>query len=197
MKDNKENLASEIWSTSWAYIRTVVDTAREPFLILDKDLRVMAANSCFFRTFEVSDKNTEGRLVYELGNGQWDIPKLKNLLEDILPKDSFFKDFEVDHEFPGLGRKIMVLNARQVFPDSNNAHDFPPLILLAMEDITERRMVSEKLAEYAQNIETQVDSKIKDLDTRVNELAKLHEEIVKKDSLIKELKTEIKELKSK
>ncbi len=89
MKNNKnttkDSTANELWSTSWTYIRTVIDTAREPFLILDRDLRIIAVNSCFLRTFEVSDKNTEGRLVYDLGNGQWNIPRLKNLLEDILP----------------------------------------------------------------------------------------------------------------
>lgn len=199
--DKKIGIGHDLWSTSWTYIRTVIDTAREPFLVLDRDFRIVAVNSCFLRTFEVSDKNTEGRLVYDLGNGQWNIPRLKNLLEDILPKDTFFKDFEVDHDFPGLGRRIMILNARKIFPDSDTephtTPPLPPLILLAMEDITDRRLVSEKLAEYAQKIETQLDSKMLDLNNRVDELATLHKVIADRDLLLGELKTEIVELKKK
>lgn len=202
MKNNDKKInevADKLWSTSWTYIRTVIDTAREPFLILDRDLRVVAVNSCFLRTFEVSDKNTEGQLVYDLGNGQWNIPRLKNLLEDILPKDTFFKDFEVDHEFPRLGRRIMVLNARKIFSttEPHTTPPFPPLILLAMEDVTERRLVSEKLAEYAQKIETQIGSKMQDLTTRVDELDTLHKIIADRDLLLEKLKAEIVELKKK
>jgi chemotaxis protein methyltransferase CheR len=201
MKNNEDkiNIAENLWSTAWTYIRTVIDTAREPFLILDRDLRIIAVNSCFLRTFEVSDKNTEGRLVYDLGNGQWNIPKLKSLLEDILPKDTFFKDFEVDHEFPGLGRRIMILNARKIFSveEPHTTPPMPPLILLAMEDVTDRRLVSEKLAEYAQKIENQIGSKMQNLTTRVDELANLHKIITDRDLLLEELKAEIVELKKK
>lgn len=204
MKDkngSQLDVSDIMWATSWTYIRTVIDTAREPFLILDRDLRIIAVNSCFLRTFEVSDKNTEGRLVYDLGNGQWNIPRLRNLLEDILPKDTFFRDFEVDHEFPNLGRRIMILNARTIFPTSKEepytTPPYPPLILLAMEDVTERRLVSEKLAEYAQKIEDQLGSKMQDLTTRVDELAKLHEIIERKDKMMLELRDEIMELKKK
>src|SRR3989339_1036378 len=194
------DLAENIWSTSWTYIRTVIDTAREPFLILDYNLRVIAANSCFFRIFEVSDKMTEGKLVYDLGNGQWNIPKLKHLLEEILPMNTFFKDFEVDHYFPKLGRRIMILNARKVFSTAESDSTpplFPPLILLAMEDITDRRMVSEKLAEYAQKIEDQIGSRVQNLSARVDELASLHKIIAERDSLLESLRLEIKELKKK
>jgi chemotaxis protein methyltransferase CheR len=197
--NNKINLADNLWSTAWTYIRTVVDTAREPFLILDRDLRIIAVNSCFLRTFAVSDKNTEGRLVYDLGDGQWNIPKLRNLLENILPKDTFFKDFEVDHDFPGLGRRIMILNARKIFSnvEPHITPPLPPLILLAMEDVTDRRLVSEKLAEYAQKIEASIGSKMDNLTTRVDELAILHKIISDRDSLLEELQKEIEELKKK
>src|SRR5580698_6305371 len=84
-----------LWEESWTYIRTVVDVVREPILILDKDLRVMAANESFYRMFQVESKDTEKRIIYELGNGQWNIPALRKLLEDILPKNTFFKGFEV------------------------------------------------------------------------------------------------------
>ncbi len=197
--NNKTNTADSLWSTAWTYVRTVVDTAREPFLILDINLRIIAVNSCFLRTFEVSDKNTEGRLIYDLGNGQWNIPRLRNLLEDILPKDTFFKDFEVDHDFPTLGRRIMILNARKIFSttEPHTATPFPPLILLAFEDVTDRRLVSEKLAEYAQKIEANIGSKMQDLTTRVDELATLHKIIADRDTLLEDLRKEIIELKKK
>ncbi|OYV27606.1 MAG: hypothetical protein B7W98_01425, partial [Parcubacteria group bacterium 20-58-5] len=123
-----------LWEKSWIYIKTVVDVVREPILILDKDLRVMAANDSFYRTFQVELEDTEKRVVYELGNGQWNIPALRKLLEDILPKNTFFKGFEVDHEFPFIGRKVMILNAREIhFKEDTSSKDFPPIILLAIE----------------------------------------------------------------
>ena len=85
--------ADQLWEVAWTYIRTVVDTVREPFLILNKDLRILSANKTFYTIFQVTQEATEGNLVYELGNGQWNIPKLKILLEDILPKNSHFEDF--------------------------------------------------------------------------------------------------------
>ena len=83
------DFVKRVWEESWTYIKTVVDIVREPVLILDKDLRVMAANESFYRTFQVELKDTEKQIVYKLGNGQWDIPALKKLLEDILPKNTF------------------------------------------------------------------------------------------------------------
>ncbi|MFA7715221.1 MAG: PAS domain-containing protein, partial [Candidatus Paceibacterota bacterium] len=85
------DFVERFWEKSWTYIKTVVDVVREPVLILDKDLRVMAANEAFYRIFQVESKDTEKKIVYELGNGQWNIPSLKKLLEDILPKNTFFK----------------------------------------------------------------------------------------------------------
>ncbi len=94
---------------SWTYIKTVVDIVREPILFLDKNLCVMAANEPFYQMFQVEPRDTEGEVVYELGNGQWDIPTLRKLLEDILPQHTFFKGFEVAHKFPTIGRKVMIL----------------------------------------------------------------------------------------
>jgi hypothetical protein len=94
-----------MWQESWTYIKTVVDVVREPVLILDKNLKVMAANESFYRTFQVGLKDTEGKVVYNLGNGQWNIPELRKLLENVLPKHTFFRGFEVVHEFPFIGRK--------------------------------------------------------------------------------------------
>jgi PAS domain S-box-containing protein len=109
----------------------IVDTVREPLLVLHQDLRVQSANRAFYDAFEVEPAATEGSLIYELGNGQWDIPDLRRLLSEVLPGNEFFEDFEVEHDFPTVGRRVMLLNARRV--------DHLQLILLAIEDITERR----------------------------------------------------------
>ena len=127
-----------MWKDGWTYIRTVVDVLREPVLILNKDLCILAVNEPFLKTFKVDLKETEGKPIYELGNKQWDIPKLRKLLEDILPKHTFFKGFQVAHEFPEIGRKVMILNARQIFLASDTNKDMDSsIILLAIEDLTE------------------------------------------------------------
>ena len=113
------------------YAQNIVDTVREPLLILDATLRVRSANRAFYQTFHVSPGETEGRLIYELGNGQWDIPDLRTLLEDIVPKSSVFDDFELDHTFPVIGRRVMLLNARKL-----QAGHHGELLVLAMEDVT-------------------------------------------------------------
>jgi PAS domain-containing protein len=135
------------WRESWIYIKTLVDVMREPILILDKDFHVLAANGPFYRLFKVKPKDTEGKIVYELGNGQWNIPSLRKLLKNVLPKNSLFKGFEVAHEFPKIGRKVMILNARQLHYEKNPASkSSPPIILLALEDVTDMMAVAEMLA---------------------------------------------------
>jgi PAS domain S-box-containing protein len=127
------------------YADNIIATLRHPFLVvLDKDLRVVTANRSFYRTFHVSAEETESRLVYELGSHQWDIPALRKLLEDILPTKHAFQDFEVEHDFPSIGRKIMLLNARRI-ERVNHDNQRAELILLAIEDITERRAMEAKL----------------------------------------------------
>lgn len=154
-----------LWEESWTYIKTVVDVVREPVLILDKDFRVMAANEPFYRTFQVDLKDTEKKVVYDLGNGQWNIPALRKLLEDILPKHSFFKGFEVAHDFPFIGRKVMILNARQIhFKDNAVSGIFPPIILLAMEDVTEMMGVAQTIANHAQLLEARLTNRIQKLE---------------------------------
>src|SRR6202046_3200166 len=96
------------------YAQNIVDTVREPLLILDATLRVRSANRAFYQTFQVTPPETEGRLIYKLGNGQWDIPDLRTLLEDIVPMSSVFNDFELEHDFPSIGRRVMLLNARKL-----------------------------------------------------------------------------------
>jgi PAS domain S-box-containing protein len=125
------------------YAQNIVDTVREPLLILDATLRVRSANRAFYQTFHVSPGETEGRLIYELGNGQWDIPDLRTLLEDIVPKSSVFDDFELEHTFPAIGRRVMLLNARKL----QAAHHDGELVVLAMEDVTARKRAEEALLE--------------------------------------------------
>ncbi len=157
----------------WTYIKTVVDVIREPVLILDKDLRVMAANESFYQSFRVEAKETEGQVVYKLGNGQWDIPALRRLLEDILPKNTFFKGFEVSHEFPFIGRKVMILNARQIhFQDDPASQLLPPIIMLAIEDVTEMMMVAETLASHTHQLETQITERTQKLEIQIEKLEK-------------------------
>ncbi len=170
-----------LWQESWTYIKTVVDIVREPVLILDKDLRVMAANESFYRTFQVELKDTEKKIVYELGNGQWNIPALRKLLEDILPQNTFFKGFEVVHEFPFIGRKVMILNARQIHSKENAASEpFPAIILLAMEDVTEMMVVAETLASHANQLEAKLAERTQKLEMHIGKLEKEINELKKK-----------------
>ena len=162
--------ADKIWSVAWTYIHTVINTAREPFLILDADMRVLSANKTFYRFFHVTKKATEGTLVYKLGDDQWDIPALRKLLEKILPKNTFFLDYEVDHEFPVIGRKIILLNARRIHTTTNKI----PILLLAMEDITKRKELEEKLRDYAGTLTQAVMERTKELELRIHELEKMN-----------------------
>jgi len=118
-----------------ALAQCIVDTVREPVLVLDKGLRVIAASRSFYSGFKVSPEDTQGRLLYTLGDGQWNIPKLRVLLEQIVPKHGVMEAYEVEHEFPHLGHRTMCLNARQVFYEGGAE----TTILLGLEDVTERR----------------------------------------------------------
>ncbi len=113
------------------YAESIVDTVREPLVILDERLKVVSANSSFYKTFKSSPEETENILIYNLGNGQWNIPKLRELLNEIIPREKSFNDFKVDHHFPVIGQKTMLLNARMI-----DQADQRKLILLAIEDIT-------------------------------------------------------------
>ena len=113
----------------------IIATVREPLIVLDGDLRVISANDSFYRTFKVLRRWTEGRLLFEIGKRQWDIPSLRILLENILLTDRQFQDFEVEQDFPKIGRRTMLLNARRLTGGKGNYE----LILLAIEDVTERK----------------------------------------------------------
>ena len=117
------------------YADNIIATMREPFVVLDKNLRVQTANAVFYRNFHVSQDETEGRYIYDLGNGQWNIPRLRTLLEEVLSNSHPIHDYDVEHAFPAIGRRTMLLNAAR-FQSVNSQ---PDLILLAIEDITERK----------------------------------------------------------
>jgi len=113
----------------------IVDTVREPLVVLDRDLRVITASRSFYRTFAVEPQDTQGRRLYELGDGQWNIPALRIVLEDIIPRHRTVEAYEVEHEFPKIGRRVMLLNARRVFDEDGST----TALLLAIEDVTQRR----------------------------------------------------------
>ncbi|WP_024336616.1 sigma-54 interaction domain-containing protein [Desulfotignum balticum] len=130
----------------------VLGSVREPLLVLDNSHKVVGANPSFYKNFCVTQENTEGALIYDLGNGQWNIPKLRELLEEVLPQNCVFNDFEVEHSFENIGPKIMHLNARKINLKSIDAQ----LILLAIEDVTERE-------HYKRNLEEIVEARTSEL----------------------------------
>ncbi|MBI3504401.1 MAG: PAS domain-containing protein [Proteobacteria bacterium] len=127
----------------------IVDTIRESLVVLDPEFRVTRANRAFYRTFRVEPHETVGKVLFELGEGQWDIAPLRALLRDKLALEPNLEDFDLDHVFPLIGRKIMLLNARLV----SHGPDAPRIILLAIEDVTERRFAERRLAEQHRELE--------------------------------------------
>ncbi len=115
----------------------IVETIREPLLVLDSDLKVISASRSFYGVFKVKPEETVGQLIYDLGNKQWNIPKLRKLLEKILPEKTSFDNYEVEHDFATIGKRTMLLNARQI----ERAMGKERIILLAIEDITERKAI--------------------------------------------------------
>ena len=140
--NKKNNRTTEQLLEALNYAEKIVATIREPLLILDNQLRIISANQSFYHDFSVTPEDTEGKLIYEVGNGQWNIPKLRELLEDILPKNTSFENFEVDHEFPVLGRRIMLLNARRIHDGDSKTQK----ILLAIEDVTEPKLMEKEIS---------------------------------------------------
>ncbi len=141
------------------YAESIVETVREPLVVLDADLRVISANRSFYETFKTKPGETLGQLLYDLGNRQWNIPKLRELLEEILPTDTTFDNFEVEHEFKTIGRRVMHLNARRMSKRTDETY----LILLAIEDATERKRAQQALRESFEKLKFFAYSVIHDL----------------------------------
>ncbi len=131
------------------FAESVINTVREPLISLDQDLRVVTVSRSFYDFFKVKPEDTVGQLIYDLGDKQWDIPKLRELLETILPQKATFDNYEVEHNFAGIGRRTMLLNARQL----TRALGKERIILLAIEDISERKAIEAGLAKAHQELE--------------------------------------------
>ncbi|MHB8894909.1 MAG: PAS domain S-box protein [Candidatus Geothermincolia bacterium] len=152
------------WNSSEAssqeYAESIVDTVREPLIVLDHELRVISASRSFYEVFKVKPGETVGRLIYDLGNKQWDIPRLRELLETILPQKATFDDYEVEHDFATIGKRTMLLNARRI----PRPPEKPKVILLAIEDITARKKREDDYHKLAAIVNTSIDGIIgKDL----------------------------------
>jgi chemotaxis protein methyltransferase CheR len=158
----------------------VLGSLREPLVVLHPDFRVLKANRAFYQTFGAKPEETEGKVIYELGNGQWDIPKLRELLETILPQNTEFSDFEVEHTFEKIGLKIMHLNARRIYREKNQTK----FILLALEDVTEREyykrhledIVAKRTAELSRSREV-ADTNRKAAETSLAEIEQLKDQL--------------------
>ena len=155
-----EYLKKEVQS-ALEYAENIVETVREPLVVLNSDLKILTANHSFYNTFKVLPEETIGNFIYDVGNRQWDIPALRVLFEEILPHDTMFNGYEVEYDFPGIGRKIILLNARQIFRRDVGSH----IILLAMEDITERKRTEIVLHQHRMQLQVLNE----DLERRINE----------------------------
>jgi len=136
------------------YAEAIIETVREPLLVLDDQLRVESANRSFYRTFRVAPAETIGQRIFDLGNRQWDIPRLQTMLEVVLPQDSTMEDFLVEHTFEQLGPRSMLLNARRM----HREHGTPLRVLLAIEDITERKQTADAQERLAAIVESSDDA---------------------------------------
>jgi two-component system CheB/CheR fusion protein len=136
--------AEQLVKEARIYAESIVDTVRESLLVLDADFTVQSANESFYKLFQVTPEETNGINLFKLGRGQWDIPELRRLLQELLPQQKTVESFEVDFVFPKIGRKVIRLNARQL--------DHVPLILLAMEDITDRKRADQLLLQVNQDL---------------------------------------------
>ncbi len=148
------------------YAESIFETSREPLLLMDEGLRIRAANRAFYQSFQVSPTETIGQRIFEVGNGQWNIPRLSQLLEDILPRNGHLFDFEVTHEFPHIGQRIMLVNARQVYPTAGSEQG----ICLAIEDITEKQQAREIMRLLNVQLEERVRQRTMQLETANHEL---------------------------
>ncbi len=146
----QQKRAEQATIEAWRFAESITNTVQESLLVLDQELRVVSANQTFFRTFQVAPEATQGQLIYELGSRQWDIPELRRLLEDILPHNSTFENYEVEHDFERIGHRTMLLNARRIYRQSQETQ----MILLAIMDITLRKEQERKIHEHQQELAT-------------------------------------------
>jgi hypothetical protein len=182
-----QSIKKEDKNVALHYMQTLVDVARESFLILDSGLRVISGNKVFYDIFQSTPDQTENKFLYELGNGQWNIPQLRNLLGKILPEKKIVKNYNVSHVFENIGQKTMQLNAKQI--------DSVQLIILAIEDVTVKKNLEAQLAKYTKDLELKVMERTKDLNRKVKELEGINRDMVGRELKMVELKKEIEDLK--
>lgn len=169
------------------YFNSLIQVARESVLILDSELKVISANPSFYQNFKVTPADTENILLYKLGNGQWDIPELKKLLKEILPEKKVVNDYKVSHNFESLGQRTMLINASQI--------DSVQLIILAIEDVSEKAKLQKQLQDYTMRLEDTVKERTEELAERVSELESMNKLMVGRELKMIELKDEIEKLK--
>lgn len=145
-RDMEKQIAerTQMYKQSQEYLTSIVETIRESLLVMDRDYTILSANNHFLNTFKVSLNETKGKVLYDLGNGQWDIPELRTMMEEILPTNNPVLDYEVEHEFPHIGKKLMLLNAHRIELEGH----YKDWILLAIEDITERRAIQQRKDDF-------------------------------------------------
>jgi two-component system, chemotaxis family, CheB/CheR fusion protein len=182
---------NDLLSESYDYSNAVISTLHDPMIVLDKDLRVKTANRSFYKKFGVNEEETEGVLLYDLGNKQWNIPRLRELLEDIVPKNAYFHDYEVTHTFPEIGTKTLVLNASRIVQKSHGER----LILLSIKDITEMTLLRLKEKETlkkdmlaAKSYNLKLEKAVKE---RTRELKEANIKLAEKNAELEKMNTEL------
>ncbi|MEI6408628.1 MAG: chemotaxis protein CheB [Bacteroidota bacterium] len=182
---------NDLLHESYEYAEAIIATINEPILILDHKLCIKSANKAFYTKFKVKEAETEGVLLYDLGNKQWDIPRLRALLEDIIPKNSYFYDYELTHNFPVIGEKVMLLNASRVVQKTHQEQ----LILLFINDITESAMLRRKEKERLEKDISESLSNNQKLEQavadRTAEIERTNEELALKNDDLKKMNKEL------
>jgi two-component system cell cycle sensor histidine kinase PleC len=144
--EDKEKMRDLEIEDALEYTENIINTVHDPLIILFEDLRVALASRAFYQAFRVTANETEGEFIYTLGNHQWDIPKLRHLLEDILPQNTSFDNFEIEHDFPNIGKRTMLLNACRIYLKANRTK----LIILTIKDISEHKKLDELRGKIAE-----------------------------------------------
>lgn len=187
----------EKFSEAREYAQNIVETVREPLIIMDGELKVISANKAFYKVFKVNQEETQGKFIYDLGNGQWDIPELRKLLIEVITKKDTLDDYEIEHRFETIGQKTMLLNARRIPPTPAK----PRIILLAIEDVTEYKKMRQELAigcaEKVNEGTKQLDAINQQLKEKIDELETFNKAAIGRELKLMELEKEIKELREK
>jgi len=170
--EDKEKMKEQEIQDALEYADSIINAVHEPLIVLDGDLKVISASRSFYDVFKVKPEEATGQFIYDLGNRQWDIAKLRELLEGILPKNTSFDNFEVEHDFSGIGKRTMLLNARQILRLPGK----PRIILLAIEDITESKKILNELNERITQLEISQGA-VASNEHRITEMKRMIEEL--------------------